>query len=155
MMFPFCGLSASKATGPHQLAGFPYLPPSSACGTLLKIKRLPSSMTVDLTSINNSSAHAELSSIDMLQLPPSDGFLGGRDVIHQSSRIRFAGLFGAAYSNGSMTIEPVVLRPPMKLCAAAASRSGKVLTTLLATTPCATASNKDSAPASISLRFDM
>jgi hypothetical protein len=95
MMFPFCGLSASKATGRHQLAGFPYLPPSSACGTLLKIKRLPSSMTVDLTSINNSSAHAELSSIDMLQLPPSGGFLGGgRDVIHQSSRSRFAAFLG-------------------------------------------------------------
>src|SRR4029450_3659526 len=74
---------------------------------------------------------------------------------HQSGRGCFAGLFGAAYSNGSMTIEPVVLRPPMNLCAAAASRSGKVLTTLLATTPRATASNRDFAPASISLRFDM
>ena len=79
-LFSFCGLSASKATGPHQLA---------------------------------------------------------------------------AYSNGSMTIEPVVLRPPMNLCAAAASRSGKVLTTLLATTPCATASNRDFAAASSSLRVDM
>src|SRR3981081_169802 len=107
MMFPFCGLSASKATGPHQLAGLPYLPPSSDCGTLLKIKRLPSSMTVGLKSINNGLAPADLSSIDMLQLPPSAGFLGGgRDVTHQSSRSRFAGLFGAAYSNGSMTIEP-------------------------------------------------
>src|SRR5215831_17248569 len=37
----------------------------------------------------------------------------------------FADLFGDAYSNGSMTIEPVVLRPPMNLCAAAASRSGE------------------------------
>src|SRR5215475_1962208 len=83
------------------------------------------------------------------------GFLGGgRDVIHQSGRSRFAGLLGTAYANGSMTIEPVVLRPPMNSCAAAASRSGKVLTTLLATTPCATASNRDFAAASISLRFD-
>lgn len=70
-------------------------------------------------------------------------------------RSRFTALFGAAYSNGSMTIEPVVLRPPMNLCAAAASRSGKVLATLLATTPCATASNRDFAAASISFRFDM
>jgi hypothetical protein len=60
-----------------------------------------------------------------------------------------------SYSNGSMTIEPVVLRPPMNSCAAAASRSGKVLTTLLATIPCATASNRDFAAASSSLRVDM
>jgi hypothetical protein len=66
----------------------------------------------------------------------------------------FLPAFGATYSNGSMTIEPVVLRPPMNLCAAAASRSEKVLTTLLATTPCATASNRDFAATSISLRFD-
>src|SRR5215813_2227347 len=62
--------------------------------------------------------------------------------------------FCQPYSNGSMTIEPVVLRPPMNLCAAAASRSEKALTTLLATTPRATASNRDFAAASISLRFD-
>ncbi len=37
----------------------------------------------------------------------------------------------------------------------AASRSGKVLTTLLVNTPCATASNRDFAAASISLRFDI
>jgi len=55
----------------------------------------------------------------------------------------FADVVEAAYSNGSITIEPVVLRPPMNVCAAAASRSGKVLTTLLATTPSATASNSD------------
>src|SRR5215469_3231079 len=83
---------------------------------------------------------------------------GGRDAVHQGGRSRFARLFGGRlleYSNGSITIEPVVLRPLMNLCASAASRSGKVLTTLLATTPCATASKRDFAPASISLRFDM
>src|SRR5579863_1811783 len=85
-----------------------------------------------------------------------NGFLRrGRDAIHLSGRSCFADLSGVAYSNGSMTIEPVVLRPPMNLCAAAASRSGKVLTTLLATTPCATALNRDFVPASISLPFDM
>jgi hypothetical protein len=69
--------------------------------------------------------------------------------------IECLGVLRAAYSNGSMTIEPVVLRPPMNSCAAAASRSGKVFTTLLATTPCATASNKDFAAVSISVRVDM
>src|SRR6267143_2273361 len=104
-LFPFCGSSASKATGPHQLAGLLYL------SALQRLRHFG---------------------------PKS-----------------FCRPLGAAYSNGSITIEPVVLRPPMNLCAAAASRSGKVLTTLLATTPCATASNRDFAAASISLRFDM
>src|SRR6202008_5076943 len=54
-----------------------------------------------------------------------------------------------------MTIEPVVLRPPMNLGAAAASRRGKGFITLLAPIPRKTASNRDFVAASISLRFEI
>jgi hypothetical protein len=45
-----------RITGINCMRHCPVFPPSSACGTLLKIKGMLSSMTADLTSMNSDSS---------------------------------------------------------------------------------------------------
>ncbi len=82
--------------------------------------------------------------------------IGDRGVVFDTpGRFRECRSITAAYSCGSKTIDPIVWRPPMYLCAAAASRNGKVFATLLSSTPALTASNRHFDPSPISLRVDM
>jgi hypothetical protein len=92
---------------------------------------------------------------DRHHLPPSDGFLsGGRDVNPPKRAKSFCQFFGGRLLEWKHDDRARCLASADELVRGCSLPKRKVLTTLLATTPCATASNRDFAPASISLRFD-